>query len=176
VVFVSLSIVAAYQWRQAKIALIDAATQSSQANFKVNRNSLDALIYALEAGKGLQRVPWGSKDQELQSSVLSTLAQSVSWVREQNRWEGHQDAIQSVSFSPDGQMLATGSYDKTVKLWRRDGSLFKTLEGHTDQLRASILALIEKQLPLEVGMEHSGFGTATAIRYELFRLTMVMGL
>lgn len=132
VVFVSLSIVAAYQWRQAKIALIDAATQSSQANFKVNRNSLDALIYALEAGKGLQRVPWGSKDQELQSSVLNTLAQSVSWVREQNRLEGHQDAIQSVSFSPDGQMLATGSYDKTVKLWRRDGSLFKTLEGHTE--------------------------------------------
>jgi WD40 repeat protein len=131
VVFVSLSIVAAYQWRQAKIALIDAATQSSQANFQVDRNSLDALIYALEAGKGLQRVPWGSKDQELQSSVLNSLAQSVRWVREQNRLEGHQDAIQSVSFSPDGQMLATGSYDKTVKLWRRDGSLFKTLEGHT---------------------------------------------
>ena len=131
VVFVSLSIVAAYQWRQAEIALINAATQSSQADFKVNPNSLDALIDALEAGKRLQRLPWGSKDPKLQASVLSTLAQSVSWVREQNRLQGHQDAIQSVSFSPDGQMLATASYDNTVKLWRRDGSLFKTLEGHT---------------------------------------------
>ncbi|WP_413167794.1 WD40 repeat domain-containing protein [Capilliphycus salinus ALCB114379] len=132
VVFVSLSIVAAYQWRQAEIALINASTQSSQADFKVNRNSLDALTDALDAGERLQRLPWGSKDQERQASVLSTLAQSVSWVREQNRLEGHQRTVQSVSFSPDGQMLATASYDNTVKLWRRDGSLFKTLEGHTE--------------------------------------------
>ncbi|MFB2897640.1 WD40 repeat domain-containing protein [Aerosakkonemataceae cyanobacterium BLCC-F50] len=132
VVFVSLSIVAAYQWRQAEIALIDAATQSSQANFKVNRNSLDALIDAVKAGKRLQRLPWSGTDQELQGSVLSALAQSVSWVREQNRLEGHQQIVQTVTFSPDGQMLATGSYDNTVKLWRRDGSLFNTLSGHKD--------------------------------------------
>ncbi|MEA5541488.1 WD40 repeat domain-containing protein [Limnoraphis robusta Tam1] len=132
VVFVSLSIVAAYQWRQAEITIIDAVMNSSQGSFNVNRNSLDALINALKAGKRLQRLPWGSKEQKLQASVLSTLAQSVSWVREQNRLEGHKNWIQSVSFSQDGQMLATGSYDNTVKLWRRDGSLFnKTLEGHT---------------------------------------------
>ncbi|MEB3281210.1 MAG: WD40 repeat domain-containing protein [Lyngbya sp.] len=132
VVFVSLSIVAAYQWRQAEIALINASTESSQANFKVNRNSLDALIDAVKAGKRLQRLPWGSKDQKLQASVLSTLAQSVSWVREQNRFEGHQRTVQNVSFSPDGQMLATGSYDNTVRLWRRDGNLFNTLSRHKD--------------------------------------------
>jgi len=134
-VILSLSgfaIFAGYQWRQAEIGLIEALTQSSQANFAVNRHSFDALIDALTASKSLQQLPWRSRDQKLQTNVLTTLAQSVIWVREENRLQGHQDTVQNVSFSPDGQMFATASYDRTVKLWRRDGSLVKTLLGHTD--------------------------------------------
>ncbi|MEQ9370988.1 MAG: TIR domain-containing protein [Coleofasciculus chthonoplastes F3-SA18-01] len=37
--------------------------------------------------------------------------------------------IYTVSFSPDGQIIATNS-DDTVKLWRRDGTLINTLKGH----------------------------------------------
>ena len=32
--------------------------------------------------------------------------------------EGHTGWIESIAFTPDGQTLASGSYDKTVKLWR----------------------------------------------------------
>ncbi|MEG4530314.1 nSTAND1 domain-containing NTPase [Microcoleus sp. D2_18a_D3] len=134
-VILSLSgfaIFAGYQWRQAEIGLIEALMQSSKANFTANKNSFDALIDALRANKRLQQLPWGSTDQKLQTNVLTTLAQSASWVREENRLQGHQNTVQNISFSPDGQMFATASYDRTVKLWRRDGSLVKTLSGHTD--------------------------------------------
>ncbi|WP_432763078.1 WD40 repeat domain-containing protein [Actinomadura xylanilytica] len=32
---------------------------------------------------------------------------------------GHNDPVESVTFSPNGKILATGSNDDTVRLWRR---------------------------------------------------------
>ena len=48
---------------------------------------------------------------------------------------GHTDAVYDVVFSPDGKLLASGSYDNSVKLWRvTDGTMVATLEGHHDQV------------------------------------------
>ena len=46
-------------------------------------------------------------------------------------WNGHDDDVRSVCFSPDGKHIASGSDDKTVKIWNAStGKLQSTLTGH----------------------------------------------
>ena len=50
---------------------------------------------------------------------------------------GHKDCIYSVAWSPDGKLLASGSYDKMVKLWdAATGQEVKNLQDHIDAVFA----------------------------------------
>ncbi|MEM1241001.1 MAG: hypothetical protein AAGI45_14255 [Cyanobacteria bacterium P01_H01_bin.26] len=71
---------------------------------------------------------------ELQStSVLREIYYLPAFL-ERNIFSGHSDWVNSVSFSPDGQTIATASNDSTVKLWDRSGRELQTLEGHSGQV------------------------------------------
>jgi WD40 repeat protein len=47
-------------------------------------------------------------------------------------FKGHSEQVNSVAFSPDGKYLASGSRDKTIKLWDVETQReVKTLQGHS---------------------------------------------
>lgn len=50
---------------------------------------------------------------------------------------GHTSSVPTVTFSPDGTLIASGSLDKTIKLWSAaSGKELKTLHGHTDAVNS----------------------------------------
>ena len=60
-----------------------------------------------------------------------------TWNPKLQKLEGHTGSVRSVAFSPDGQLLASGSGDKTVRLWNpATGEQLQKLKGHTDWVRS----------------------------------------
>ncbi|MBD2387456.1 nSTAND1 domain-containing NTPase [Cylindrospermum sp. FACHB-282] len=106
---------------------ISGIAAASEALFASNKE-FDALLESLRAWRRLKQAEFVQPDTRMR--VVTALQQAVYGVTELNRLEGHKDIVWSVTFSPDGHTLASGSTDQTVKLWRPDGTLLQTLKGH----------------------------------------------
>ncbi|MCP6760896.1 MAG: CHAT domain-containing protein [Fischerella sp. CENA71] len=135
-IFTIISAAAGIAWlsRQAAVVALEDQVNALSQSSNVLRNSgqpFDALLSAMRAAepiltKQIQVEPNDKTWKQAQKALQWALFQ----VREQNRLDGHQDEVWSVSFSPDNQLIATASADKTVKIWSREGRELKTLEGH----------------------------------------------
>ncbi|NER26365.1 MAG: protein kinase [Symploca sp. SIO1C4] len=67
------------------------------------------------------------------SGLIPKKNQPLSWHKAKLRrtLSGHSDSVKSIAISPDGRTFASGSYDKTIKLWALpSGELQRTLIGH----------------------------------------------
>lgn len=95
-------------------------------------DDLEALQFAVQAASNLesgQTFPDTLKDQ-----TFETLRDAVYNVQEKNRFNGHQDQINRVTYAANGEFIVSASDDSTVRIWNLDGSIKHVLE-HDDNVR-----------------------------------------
>ena len=67
--------------------------------------------------------------------------------RSQTTLKGHTDAILSVAFSPDGQRIASGSMDKSLKVWDAEtAQVSLTLDGHGEYVTSVAFGPLGKHI------------------------------
>jgi WD40 repeat protein/energy-coupling factor transporter ATP-binding protein EcfA2 len=131
------AMIAFQQWQQAEyqkklIQISNINYYSESLLLWKSGQEFEALIQTLRSARIVQQTDKIEPDLRIQ--VAATLEQTLHNIREGNRLEKHRDRVMSVSFSPDGKTIASASFDKTVKLWGRDGRLLKTLEAHKEEV------------------------------------------
>ncbi|BAZ06025.1 nSTAND1 domain-containing NTPase [Calothrix sp. NIES-3974] len=127
VVALSLTGVAWWQSQNSAKNEIISLTNSSEALLTLGQE-FDALKTILKAAKKVTQIQ--GENIELKIPITVVLGQVMNEVKQFNRLQEHNSYIRSVIFSPDGETIATGSDDQTVKLWNRKGQMLKSFDAH----------------------------------------------
>ncbi|BAZ09106.1 WD-40 repeat-containing protein [Calothrix sp. NIES-4071] len=119
--------------------LVTASTQENEKQQKIGTVQIwnvenGALLKNLEGDmNGVQQAVAISPDSKMVAASgwygATVWKSDGSWHK---KLEGHNGAVNSINFSPDGKKIATGGVDKIIKIWNIDGTLDKNIFGHSD--------------------------------------------
>jgi WD40 repeat protein len=97
------------------------------------------LVHTVEAPPGGVNCVAFSPDGRLLAMACSGVIElwQVDPLKKQSELRGHTSWVYGLAFSPDGARLASGGWDKTIKIWdTAGGTLLLTGEGHSGEVNA----------------------------------------
>ena len=115
--------------KTAAIAEIKARNAAARAYLPLTPpDSFSALLESLRAGERFKELT--PPEPELLREIVPQLQQSLEVTFEQNRLDSPSKGILDLSFSPDGQFLATVGLENTLDLWASDGTQLQRIAAH----------------------------------------------
>ena len=131
--FVGMSSLAFQANRQRQIAEfgeVEALTSSANSKFQL-KNELDALLEGLLAAHKLSLTSRNSEYQRIRGKTYKALQEIVYNIHERYRFysQKNDSPFYASVFSPDGNLVASGSYSGAVYIHQRDGKLLTRLVG-----------------------------------------------
>ena len=105
--------------------------QAAKALYLLTTRPVEGMVVAIQAAVESRQ----KEMPQMFATVDDGLLKAVQTVKERNALQGHQDYVRSVAFSPDGKTIASGSDDKTVRLWDLQGQpIGQPFQGHQDSV------------------------------------------
>ncbi|MCC5650923.1 caspase family protein [Nostoc sp. XA013] len=98
---------------------------------------LESLVLAIQTiGENQEKLP-----QQILAPVQNSLNQVTNKARVSIPLHGHEDYVNSVAISADGQTIVSGGFDRTVRLWNHQGLLLaEPFRGHRDYVSCAAIS------------------------------------